>query len=362
MQGFLLQFLQEGWAILIEALPYLIFGFFMAGLLKAYIPDNWVAKHLGKDGFWNVIKASLIGIPLPLCSCGVVPTAAGIRKQGASKGATASFLISTPETGVDSIAITYGLLGPVMMVIRPLSAFLTAVTAGISINIFDKSTDLPDINEQQTSCCSSQKGSEKSTCHDSEHLTSVELIMIDQPAEKSDCCGTASKVSENNTGHTTGESSCGCAPVPENLTILEKFKKGMHFAFVDLVKDTALWFMIGIALAALISMFLSPELIETYFGNQYLSMALMLIIATPLYVCATSSTPIAAAFLLKGISPGSVLVFLLAGPATNAASIAVINKVIGKKATAIYLANIMIVSVLIGLTVDALYPDWSVSV
>ena len=134
----------------------------------------------------------------------------------------------------------------------------------------------------------------------------------------------------------------------------------MHFAFVDLVKDIALWFMIGIALAALISMFLSPDMIETYFGNQYLSMALMLIIATPLYVCATSSTPIAAAFLLKGVSPGAVLVFLLAGPATNAASIAVINKVIGKKATAIYLANIMIVSVIIGLTVDAFFPDWTI--
>jgi uncharacterized protein len=336
VQEFLLQFLAEGWEILVEAVPYLILGFFMAGLLKAYIPDNWVAKHLGKSGFWNVIKASLIGIPIPLCSCGVVPTAAGIRKQGASKGATASFLVSTPETGVDSIAITYGLLGPVMMVIRPLSALITAITAGLSVNLFDKSDDLPKLDEKTTDCCSND-GSQSASCCDS------------------------SESADDHIEPMGGGGSCGCGTTSnKHLTVFEKFKIGMHFAFVDLVKDTALWFMIGIALAALISMFLSPEMIETYFGNQYLSMLLMLAIATPLYVCATSSTPIAAAFLMKGISPGAVLVFLLAGPATNAASIAVINKVIGKKATTIYLANIMVVSVMIGLTVDALFPDWTV--
>ncbi|MBT4287645.1 MAG: SO_0444 family Cu/Zn efflux transporter [Deltaproteobacteria bacterium] len=345
VQELLLQFLHEVWEILFEAVPYLIFGFFMAGLLKAFIPDNWVAKHLGKDGFWNVIKASLIGIPLPLCSCGVVPTAAGIRKQGASKGATASFLVSTPETGVDSIAITYGLMGPIMMVIRPLSAFLTAVAAGISINLFDKSKDLPISDQLEVGCCSSTKNSSDNGLDKSRP---IELGMVNQSEMTHD----SSEFSSD---------TCGCSSSPINhLTNYQKFKKGMHFAFVDLVKDIALWFMIGIALAALISMFLSPDMIETYFGNQYLSMALMLIIATPLYVCATSSTPIAAAFLLKGVSPGAVLVFLLAGPATNAASIAVINKVIGKKATAIYLANIMIVSVIIGLTVDAFFPDWTI--
>jgi uncharacterized protein len=352
VQDFLLQFLAEGWEILVEAVPYLVLGFFMAGLLKAYIPDDWVAKHLGKSGFWNVIKAALIGIPIPLCSCGVVPTAAGIRKQGASKGATASFLVSTPETGIDSIAITYGLLGPVMMVIRPLSALITAITAGLSVNLFDKSDDLPKLDEKTTDCCSNSG---------SQSATPVELTMVDPSGVGNDCCGKYAETADDHIEPMGGGGSCGCGTTSnKHLTVFEKFKIGMHFAFVDLVKDTALWFMIGIALAALISMFLSPEMIETYFGNQYLSMLLMLAIATPLYVCATSSTPIAAAFLMKGISPGAVLVFLLAGPATNAASIAVINKVIGKKATTIYLANIMIVSVMIGLTVDALFPDWTV--
>jgi uncharacterized protein len=361
VQDFLLQFLAEGWEILVEAVPYLVLGFFMAGLLKAYIPDDWVAKHLGKSGFWNVIKASLIGIPIPLCSCGVVPTAAGIRRQGASKGATASFLVSTPETGVDSIAITYGLLGPVMMVIRPVSALITAITAGLSVNLFDKSNDLPKLEETQ-SCCSSSKDSQGASCCDSSGSAPIELTMVDELDLNSDCCGKQhTEADDTQVEYVHGSAGCGCANASnEHLTIFEKFKIGMHFAFVDLVKDTALWFMIGIALAALISMFLSPEMIETYFGNQYLSMLLMLAIATPLYVCATSSTPIAAAFLMKGISPGAVLVFLLAGPATNAASIAVINKVIGKKATTIYVANIMIVSVMIGLTVDALFPDWTV--
>jgi len=122
------------WQILLEAAPYVLFGFFAAGLLKALVPDDLVARHLGGNGASSVIKASLFGIPLPLCSCGVIPAAIGLRKQGASKGATASFLISVPETGVDSMAITWALLDPLMTLLRPLAAFVTAIFAGLWIN------------------------------------------------------------------------------------------------------------------------------------------------------------------------------------------------------------------------------------
>ena len=289
------------WEILLLSAPYLFLGFLMAGLLKAFLPDDLVSKHFGRRGVWSVLKASIVGLPLPLCSCGVVPAAAGIRKQGASRGATAAFLVSTPETGVDSIAITYGLLGPLFTIVRPLAAFTTAAATGIAINMFD--TD------------------GRETAHS-------------KPAESPECSG-----------------ACPGSPVRRGK-VSDRLKEGMRFAFVDLLKDTGGWFLLGIGAAALITVFLSPQIVEDYFENRYLSMALMLAVSVPLYVCATSSTPIAAAFLLKGVAPGSVLVFLLAGPATNAASIAVISRVIGKKATAIYLLAIVAISVLIGSLLD----------
>ncbi len=290
------------WDILLISLPYIILGFTLAGLLKVFLPDSLISKHLGSNGIGAVLKASAIGVPLPICSCGVVPAAAGIRKQGASKGATASFLISTPETGVDSIAITYGLLGPFFTVIRPIAAFVTAIITGVIINAIEREAEAP----------------------------------AQEPEMKSSSCG----------------SSCGCQSAAPPESNVDKVKAGLHFAFVDLVKDTGGWFMLGIGIAALITVFISPEMVEAYFGNQFLSMGLMLAISIPLYVCATSSTPIAAAFLLKGISPGAVLIFLLAGPATNAASITVISRVIGKKATSVYLLVIIVVSVALGLMVD----------
>jgi len=134
MSFLLSDILRACWQILIESAPYVLFGFFAAGLLKVLVPDDIVARHLGGNGRNAVIKASLFGIPLPLCSCGVIPAAIGLRKQGASKGATASFLISVPETGVDSMAITWALLDPLMTLLRPVSAFITAICAGLWIN------------------------------------------------------------------------------------------------------------------------------------------------------------------------------------------------------------------------------------
>ncbi len=296
--------LNASWEILLESSVYILFGFFVAGLLKAFLPNDLVSKHLGKGKFSNILKASAIGVPIPLCSCGVVPAAAGIREQGASKGATASFMISTPETGVDSIAITYALLDPVMTVLRPLSAFITAVVTGVLVNVFDK-----DIKDN-----------------------------FFQAPEPSSCGG-----------------DCSCDAEEKKETAMEKFKNGMKFAFGELFEDIGMWFIVGVLIAGLITVFLSPELIENYIGRGFFSMIVMVLLATPLYVCATSSTPIVAALALKGLSPGAALVFLLAGPATNAASIAVVSKVIGKKATGIYLSAIILCSIGLGVLTNYLY-------
>jgi len=297
--------LRASWGVLQESAPYVLLGFFIAGLLKAFLPDNFVAAHLGGKGTGSIIKASVLGIPIPLCSCGVLPAAAGLKKQGAGNGAVASFLISTPETGVDSIAVSYALLDPLMTVFRPLAAFFMAIATGIAVS-FSEKKNVP----------AAEKTPEEATT-----------------------------------------SSCGCCAhkQKETLTLSAKFRVGMSFAFGDLLKDVGLWLFTGILLSGLISVFVSTEMVNRYFSNEYLSMAIMLLISVPLYVCATASTPIVAALALKGISPGAALVFLLAGPATNAASLPVIAGILGRKATFIYLVSIVVISMLAGMLVNYLY-------
>ena len=302
----LARILIESWNILQDSALFMLFGFFVAGLLRGFLPDDLVARHLGKGKMSSVLKASLLGIPIPLCSCSVLPAAAGLRQQKASKGATASFLISTPETGVDSIAITYALLDPVMTIIRPMAAFITATITGFFVNALDK----------------------------------------DEPGEDKEI-----SPSPGCSGH-----ECTCTPAKKPQTSFwARLRDGMTYAFGELLADIGKWFVIGIFIAGAISAFVSPELISAHFSEGILPILVMLIVAIPLYVCATASTPIAAALVLKGLSPGAALVFLLAGPATNAASLTVVSKILGKKATVVYLFSIIICSLALGIAVNTLY-------
>ena len=314
----LISVLLASWNVLLESAPFVLLGFFVAGILKAFLPDDFVARHLGGSSTASIFKAAAMGIPIPLCSCGVLPAAAGLKKQGAGKGAVTSFLISTPETGVDSIAVSYALLDPLMTIIRPVVAFFTAVAAGIAVAFTEKLSvsGIPDAEP-------------------------------DSVMEHEDAC----------------TSKCCCShhePEPDGLG--RKFMKGMRFAFGDLLKDIGGWLFFGILLSGVISVFLSPEIVSRYLSNEYLSMLLMLAISVPLYVCATASTPIAAALALKGISPGAALVFLLAGPATNAAAITVIAKLLGRRATVVYVAVIVVMSFLAGIGVNALYASLGISI
>ncbi|NTV03202.1 MAG: SO_0444 family Cu/Zn efflux transporter [Chlorobiaceae bacterium] len=299
--------LEASWAVLLDAAPFVLLGFFVAGLLKAFMPDDFIATHLGGNGFGSILKASAIGVPIPLCSCGVLPAAAGLKKQGAGKGAVASFLVSTPETGVDSIAVSYALLDPVMAVARPVAGFLTALAAGVAVSASEKfaGEDVSEVQPKQETACTS-------SC----------------------CCGHRKPVKKGP---------------------FDKLKGGMEFAFGELLKDVGAWLFLGVLLAGVISTFVTPETIERFLSNELLSMAFMFAVSVPLYVCATASTPIAAAFALKGVSPGAALVFLLAGPATNAASLTVITRLLGRRATAVYLAAIVVMSFAAGVLVNHLY-------
>jgi hypothetical protein len=245
----------------------------------------------------------------------VLPAAVSLRKQGASNGATTAFLISTPESGVDSIAITYALLDPIMAIARPLVAFVTAAVAGITENLFGTYNDTtritPDLSCPVDGCCDGRN------CTPEEHR--------------------------------------------RHHTFREKLSAGMRFAIGDLWEDLAGWFLVGIVLAGLITVLIPPDIFGKYLGSGLPAMLLMLAIGIPLYICATASTPIAAALILKGVSPGAALVFLLAGPATNMASLTVLTGILGKRATAIYLASIAVCAVGFGLIVDQVYASFGIS-
>jgi uncharacterized protein len=305
--------LTRSWHLLLDSAVYILFGILVGGLLKTFLDPGFVSRHLGKGRFSSVLKAALLGVPLPLCSCGVLPAAASLKKQGANNGATAAFLISTPESGVDSIAISYALLDPLMTIVRPIAGAITAIAAGITENLVAR----PDETTPQTT----------QTCTDG-------------------CCDGA---------------ECSEDIPRKRRTVGNRLVAGLRYAFGDLWADLAGWFFVGVLLAGLITALIPVEIMGQYLGGGISSMLLMLVIGIPIYICATASTPIAAAFILQGVSPGTALVFLLAGPATNVTSLTVLLGVLGKRATAIYLASIAVGSVVFGLGVDAIYSGLGVS-
>ncbi|MFW8602006.1 SO_0444 family Cu/Zn efflux transporter [Desulfobacterota bacterium M19] len=315
MFSFTIEVLSASWILLLEAAVYILFGIAVGGLLKMFLSTEYVVRHLGSGRYRSVFKAALFGIPIPLCSCGVLPAAASLKKQGANNGATTAFLISTPESGVDSIAITYALLDPIMTVARPIAAFCSAFAAGLLENFFNPPK--PGLVIPGAASC---------------------------PVDN--CCDGI---------------DCDPAEHRRHHSLLQKIGAGLKYAVGDLWGELAGWFFAGILLAGLITTLVPDNLISAYLGGGLSSMLLMLAVGIPLYICATASTPIAAALILKGVSPGAALVFLLVGPATNMASLSVLTGLLGKWATVRYLAAIAVVSVLCGLILDAVYSVSGIS-
>ena len=286
-------FINEIWILLNQVSPYLIFGFIIAGLLSVLISQEFIESHLGKKtGLLSVFKSSILGIPLPLCSCSVIPVSASLKKHGASKASVSSFLLSTPQTGVDSIMVTYGLLGPVIALVRPIIALVTGLLGGIAVHYLDNTYDDSLEKDCKASCC---KGKEQST-----------LIKI------------------------------------------------LNYSFITLPKDIAKPLIYGIIIAALINLFLPDDIFSTYLGEGIFPMLFMIIIGTPLYICATASIPIALAMISKGATLGAALVFLMVGPATNTTSITTMMSILGKKSTLITFIVLIITSLVFGLLIDSM--------
>lgn len=286
------------WELTLEMAPYLLLGFGIAGLLHAFVPTQTYHKYLSRPGFRSVCNATLLGIPLPLCSCGVLPTTVSLRRSGASRGACTSFLIATPQTGVDSILATYSLLGLPFAIIRPVAALVTGVMGGVATDFAFR--------------------------HD------------------------AAKVPDGVTGTD--------AAAHVRLSFMAKLKKAFGYAFGELLEDVGRWLVIGLLVAAVITVAVPDNFFAILQQWPLLNMLLVLLIAIPMYVCATGSIPIALSLMLKGMTPGAAFVLLMAGPAINAASMLVIDKAFGRKQTAVYLLSIITGAISFGLIIDYLLP------
>jgi len=293
-------------AMLEKAGVYVIVGFLAAGLVFVLVSRDWMTRHLGGKGTMSVLKAALVGVPLPLCSCSVLPTAYALRRKGAGRGATIAFLISTPETGVDSIALTWALMGPVMAIVRPVAACITAVAAGLAESLRGEGGGEPVLDAVACDLCHSD------TC---EHA---------EPAGR--------------------------------------WSRFWRFVLFEIGEDVGPSLALGLVLAGLVSALVGEEVFTEYLANAWLSMAVMLVVGLPLYVCATASTPLAAALVLKGLNPGAALVLLLVGPATNLATILTVGRMFGKASAAVYVGTIAVVALGCGAALDALAGAWAIDV
>jgi uncharacterized membrane protein YraQ (UPF0718 family) len=278
-----LNIMLQSWNILLESSAFILFGLLVSGLLRVFLNPGSVSRHLGQGRFKSVFKASLMGIPIPLCSCGVLPAAAALKKQGANNGAVTSFLISTPESGVDSIAITYALMDPIMTVVAGgcICHRLcrrhhreSAGQAGYGRPI------VPDLSCPVDGCCDGQNCSPE--VHRNHHR------------------------------------------------FTEKISAGFRFAFTDVWGDLAVWFLFGLLLSGIITVMIPESVFSRYMGGGFGAMLIMLGVGIPIYICATASTPIAATLILQGVSPGAALVFLMTGPATNVTSLTVLTACAGQ--------------------------------
>jgi hypothetical protein len=296
---YITEFFKALWMVSCMMAPWLLFGFFAAGVLSVFFSPAYIYKHMGKPGIKSIFKAALFGVPLPICSCGVIPVTVSLKKQGAGRGAAGSFLISTPQTGLDSFFATYAMLGWAFAIFRPIVAFITGIIGGLLMENFGKSADekeeAPGVNQEDD----------------------------DQPRVH------------------------GWKTIPAIL----------HYGFIKLLGNIASALLVGLVLAALIHLLVPPDFGAKYLQSDWLAIPAMLIFGIPLYVCSTASIPIAASLIIKGISPGAALVFLITGPATNVATITIMSKVLGRKAVVIYLLTVAAAAIAAGYIFNLLNVD-----
>lgn len=326
---------------------YILLGLLIAGALKQIIPNNFISSHLGTSKTSSVIKATLFGIPMPVCSCSVIPLAKSLQKEGASKGAVQSFLISTPITGADSILATYSFFGWIFTIYRVITSIIIAIVTGILQNYFDNKERINSLEED--ACCSTD-----SSCGCSSQKEIKEEVSCCSSNSSSSCGGEKEHKTESccSSEESKGESSC-CSSDKKSGFLSNTF----NYAFVTLFGDIYFSLFIGLIFGALFTTFLPKELLSGIFEYQFLTYIAVLIIAMPLYVCATASLPIAGAFILSGMSGGAAFVFLSAGPATNSVTMGVVASMFGKRSLFIYIGTIALFSIFFGYIFDMFFSN-----
>jgi HflK protein len=339
MINFLFNILQVLWQILEDASVYLLFGFLLAGVLAVLVPRGLLTRLVGTGKFRSVFWGSVLGAPLPLCSCGVLPTAVGLHREGATPGATVAFLVATPETGADSISLTYALTDPLMTVFRPIAGVITAIVAGIL-------TNLGGVARHRAREGDERFNGDHTHANESSHPHAGHEH--DRPHDR---------VHDHDHQHRVAPVAAKLSGQPAEM-VLDAASRIIHYGFRDLFDEVAWWLALGLLLSAVVEVALPANLFEGVWGGGMTSMLLMLLLSIPLYTCASSSTPLAAALALKGLSPGAALVFLLAGPATNVGSLVVLLKVLGGRAVAVYLTAVAGMTLAAGYTLNTLYSAW----
>ncbi|AEF05406.1 permease [Alteromonas sp. KS69] len=328
-------------SLFMESAPWLLLGLLVAGIMHELVPVSFLERHMGSSSTASITKAAVIGAPLPLCSCGVIPAAIGLRRSGASKPSTISFLVSTPETGVDSVSVSYALLGPLYAIVRPIAAIASAIYAGLMVRWFDGaksqkpahshthshkgSHQHPHKHAGSVSCCSS----ESSVAPEQEEAASLDKA-------QTSCCASEKPTTRccDGTATTQGES----------VKQANKLTQVLRYASGKLLEDIVVWLLIGLALAAAIKTWVPTDFL-TQWGDGVIAMLVMAIIGIPMYICATASTPLAVGFLAAGLSPGAVLVFLMAGPATNVSTMGMIKQEMGFRTLCLYLFSVITASI-----------------
>lgn len=332
----------------IDAAFWLILGLVISGVLKATLSSDKLGRHFSGTGPLPAIKAAILGIPLPLCSCGVIPAAVGLHRGGASKSATTAFLISTPETGIDSIAISYALLGPFMAIIRPIAATTSAIVAAMLVLVSDKEQPKENITNATPSSCASgccATKTEKALTRTSAALGTIRSVTSVEPTA-------AANINLNTRSN--------AKPISATHW-LKSLAQGQRYAFTNLISDLSLWLIVGLVISALVVTFVPPEALAEI-SRGPMAMLLMAIVGVPMYICASASTPLAASFMLAGVSPGAVLVFLLAGPATNMATIGIVQKELGTRTLISYLIGVVGVAILFGYLTNFLVDRFAINI
>ncbi len=317
-------FLKALWELTGAMAPYILFGLFFAGLLHEWLPKDFIQRHLGRDNIFSVIKSTLFGIPLPVCSCGVIPLAASLKKEGASRGSVLSFLISTPITGIDSILATFGMFGWIFTIYRVVTSIVIAFAAGILSNFLVK-----DEKEKKPP------------------------FFVKRPSATEIVTDTVVKKPESD------ECSCSSGCERENKKAFS-FVEALRYAFITLMGDIAKPLFWGLIVGAAITVAMPQDLGEWLGSNVWVGYLLSIAIAVPMYVCATASLPIAASLVLSGVSLGAAFLFLSAGPATNTVTIGVVKKMLGTRSLVIYLATIVGGSLLFGILLDLTFTSMQI--